>query len=56
MAKYFKIVEVDEKEFKNETMEEFYGSELVVSVEDVVYVAIDEEREEEMAVPLDFFE
>lgn len=56
MAKYFKVVEIDEKEFESETMEELEGNELVVSVGCDVYVAIDEEQEDEISIPLDCFE
>jgi hypothetical protein len=56
MAKYFKVVEIDEKEFESETMEELEGNELVVSVGCDVYVAVNEEQEDEFSIPLDCFE
>ena len=56
MNRYFKVVEMDEKEFESETMEELEGNELVVSVGCDVYVAVDEEQEDEISIPLDCFE
>lgn len=56
MNRYFKVVEIDEKEFGRETMEELEDNELVVSVGCDVYVAVDEQEEEEITIPLDCFE
>ena len=56
MARYFKVVEIDEKEFESETMEELEDDELVVWVSGNVYVAVDEQEEEEITIPLDCFE
>ena len=56
MARYFKVVEIDEREFGRETMEELEGNELIVSVSGDVYVAVDEQEEEEITIPLDCFE
>ena len=55
MAKYFKVVEIDEKEFESETMEQLEDNELIISVNGDVYVAIDEEQEDEISIPLDCF-
>lgn len=56
MARYFKVVEIDEREFGRETMEELEDNELIVSVSGDVYVAVDEQEEEEITIPLDCFE
>ena len=56
MARYFKVVEIDEKEFESETMEEFENNELIVPVGCDVYVAVDEEQEDSISIPLDCFE
>lgn len=56
MARYFKVVEIDEREFGRETMEELEDNELIVSVSGDVYVAVDEQEEVEITIPLDCFE
>lgn len=56
MAKYFKVVEISEEEFINETGEELNCLQSIVPVENVVFVAIDEEQEDEINIPLDCFE
>lgn len=56
MARYFKVVEIDESEFKNETSEELDCSQIVVPVNGIVYVAVDEYDEGELQIPLDCFE
>ena len=57
MARYFKVVEIDEKEFESETMEDLEDNDaLIVSVSGDIYVAVDEREEEEITIPLDYFE
>ena len=56
MAKYFKVVEIDEEEFINATGEELNCLQSIVPVGNVVFVAIDEEQDDEMEIPLDCFE
>lgn len=57
MARYFKVIEIDEKEFGRETMEELEDNDaLIVSVSGDIYVAVDEQEEEEITIPLDYFE
>lgn len=56
MARYFKVVEIDGREFGRETMEELEDNELVVWVSGNVYVAVDEQEETEITIPLDCFE
>lgn len=56
MARYFKVVEIDEKEFENETMEELEDDELIVQVQNNVFVAVNEQEETEITIPLDCFE
>lgn len=55
MNRYFKMVEIEEKEFESETMEQLEDNELIISVNGDVYVAIDEEQEDEISIPLDCF-
>ena len=56
MSKYFKIVEIDADEFINETGEDLDCSQLVIPVDETVYVAIDEYDADEINIPLDCFE
>ena len=56
MARYFKVVEIDEREFGRETMEELEDNELIVQVQNNVFVAVNEQEETEITIPLDCFE
>lgn len=56
MNRYFKVVEIDEKEFEHETMEELEDDELIVQVQNNVFVAVNEQEETEITIPLDCFE
>lgn len=56
VVRYFKVVEIEEKEFEHETMEELEDDELIVSVNGDVYIAVDEQEEVEITIPLDCFE
>lgn len=56
MTRYFKVVEIDEKEFESETMEELEDDELIVQVQNNVFVAVNEQEETEITIPLDCFE
>lgn len=56
MNRYFKVVEIDEKEFEHETMEELEDDELIVQVQNNIFVAVNEQEEEEITIPLDCFE
>lgn len=57
MAKYFKMVKISKREFVEKTGENLGGySQSVVPVEKEIFVAIDEEREYEIQIPLDCFE
>ena len=56
MSKYFKIVEIDSEEFINNTGEDLDCCQLIVPVGKTVFIAIDEEQEDEMQIPLDCFE
>ena len=62
MAKYFKVVEIDEEEFDKNVGGVLDCSQIVAPVTDVmgyleaVFVAIDEEQEDEIHIPLDCFE
>lgn len=56
MARYFKVVEIDEREFGRETMEELEDDELIIQVQNNVFVAVNEQEETEITIPLDCFE
>lgn len=56
MAKYFKIVEIDEETFVDCTGEELDCCQLSVAVGEAVFVAVDESEEDEITVPIDMFE
>ena len=56
MAKYFKVVEIEVDEFIDKTGEDLDCCQLVVPVGEVVFVAIDEDDQDEMEIPLDCFE
>lgn len=56
MAKYFKIVEIDEETFVKRTGEELDCCQLSVPVGKAVFVAIDDYEEDEITVPIDMFE
>ena len=55
MARYFKIVEIDEDTFVNVTGETFDGCQIEVAEDGVVYVGV-AEYEDEIDVSLDWFE
>lgn len=62
MAKYFKVVEIDEEEFNKNAGGVLDCSQIVSPVTDImgyleaVFVAVDEEQENEIQIPLDCFE
>lgn len=56
MNRYFKVVEIDEREFEHETMEELEDDELIVQVQNNVFIAVNEQEETEITIPLDCFE
>ena len=56
MAKYFKIVEISEEEFIHATGEFLNCCQFSVPTSDGVFVGVDEERQDEISVPLDCFE
>ena len=56
MAKYFRIEEITENEFEEALgIDECIFSQTIVEVDGVVFVGIDD-NEDEMQVPIDFFE
>lgn len=55
MARYFKIVEVSADEFVSATDEVLDCCQLVVPTDGAVYVAVDENSEDELVVGLDCF-
>lgn len=56
MPKYFRIVEINEFAFAVCTKKELDCCQLSVPVGKSVYVAVDDEEEDEITVPLDLFE
>ena len=56
MARYFKVTEIDCDSFIQATSEDLDCCQLVVPVDGAVYVAIDEDDEYEMSIPLDCFD
>ena len=56
MPRYFKIIEIDEDVFVNATSEDLDCCQLSVPVNEAVFVAVDEDQEDEISVPLDMFE
>lgn len=56
MARYFKIIEIDSDSFINATGENLDCCQLTVPVADAVYVAVDDEEEYEISVPMDAFD
>lgn len=57
MAKYFRVVEIDEEEFINVTGEEFANCcRVSIPTSNGIFVGVDEEQEDEISIPLDCFE
>ena len=56
MAKYFKVVEIEADEFIDKIGEDLDCCQLVVPVGNEVFVAIDEDDQDVIKVPLDCFE
>lgn len=56
MAKYFKVVEINADEFTNNTGKDLDCCQLTISCEKAVFVAVDEDYEDELEISLDFFE
>lgn len=56
MARYFKIVEIDCDSFIEATSDDLDCSQLVVPVGGEVFVAVDDNDEDELNVPLDSFD
>ena len=56
MAKYFKMVEIDADEFINATGEDLDCCQLIIPVNEAVFVAVDEDQEDEIEIPLDCWE
>lgn len=56
MSRYFKLIEIDRDEFINATGEDLDCCQLIVPTNECVFVAIDEDEEYEMSIPLDSFD
>lgn len=55
MARYFKITEIEANDFINATGEDLDCDQLVVPTNEGVFVAVDENDECEISIPLDCF-
>lgn len=56
MSRYFKITEIQDNEFINATGEDLDCCQLVVPTKNAVFVAVDEDTEDEISVLLESFE
>lgn len=56
MTRYFKVIEIDADEFIGETGEDLDCCQLIVPTEKAVFVAVDEDTEDEIQIPLDCLE
>lgn len=56
MERYFKITEIDRDTFIQATGDDLDCSQLVVPVNEEVFVAVDEGDEDEITVPLECFD
>ena len=55
MTRYFKVIEIEADEFTNATGEDLDCCQLVVPTNEAVFVAVDEDDEYEISIPLDCF-
>lgn len=55
MNRYFKVIEIDAYKFINATGEDLDCCQLVVPTNEAVYVAVDEDDEDEIQISLDCF-
>lgn len=56
MARYFKMIEIDDDEFINATGEDLDCCQLIIPVNKTVFIAVDEYQEDEIEIPLDCLE
>lgn len=56
MSRYFKIIEIDGDTFSKTIGEILDCSQVIASINGKVYVAVDDQEEYEMNVPLDSFD
>ena len=56
MNKYFKIVEIDADEFIKNTGEDLDCCQLIIPTNESVFVAVDEDDEYEISIPLHCFD
>ncbi len=57
MIRYFKVVEIDTDEFERVTGEDIeYSIQIAVPVDKTVFVALEEDAEDEIQIPLDCFD
>lgn len=54
--RYFKMVEITGKEFRDETMEDYEDEEVIAEVNGVIYVAVNDKAEEDIVIPFEFYE
>ena len=56
MNRYFKVIEIQADEFINATSEDLDCYQLVVPTNEGVFVAVDEDEECEISIPLESFD
>lgn len=56
MARYFKVIEIEADDFVDATGENLDCSQLIVPVGERVLVAVDEDEECEISIPLECFD
>ena len=56
MARYFKVIEIQADEFINVVGDDLDCAQMVVGTDEGVFVAVDEDDEYEISIPLDSFD
>ena len=56
MARYFKIMEIDEETYERITGETLDCAQAIAPIDGDVYVAVDETDEDEIAIGLEYFD
>lgn len=54
--RYFKMVEITGKEFRDETMEDYEDEAVVARVKNVIYATVNDTAEEDIIIPFEFYE
>lgn len=56
MAKYFKLIEIDRDKFVNAVGEDLDCCQVVVPINNALFVAVNEDEEYEINIPLEYFD